>query len=208
MSVQTRLRRAIFREGTAHPNVHSTSESRPAVAGAAAVHEGARGGSVALLVSPRVPEPEPAPAREVLAEPEVTSRALYGAVRLDPSSFCLRVTVPRESTAVAAGYSFRLTLTRSPEAPPADVAVSDWPDLVVDQRASSGGRLAALPGDSVQIASGDTWTYDIRTTTALGAGIGRTMRFAETPTGRGWTATFVELDAGGEPIGAVQTHTF
>lgn len=207
MGAQARPRGGIFRRSTAHTAAPATSGSRPAaVPGAEAIREQGLGDAVALLISPVVPEP--APARTFTGEPEDTSRAQYGAARLDATSFCLRVTVPRESVTVAAGYSFRLMLTRSPEAPAADVAVSEWLDLVVDQRASSGGRLPALPGDFARISSGDTWTYDIRTTTALAGGVGRTMRFAESPTGWGWTAAFVELDARGEPIGGVQTHTF
>jgi len=205
MSAQTRLRRGIFKRSTAHTAVRSESRAG-AVRGAEAIHGRGLAGSVSLLTPSRVLEPARSP--ELPIEPEVTSRAQYGAARLDSTSFCLHITVPRASPTVAAGYSFRLTLTRSSEALPADVAVSEWLDLVVDQRASSGEKLPALPGDSAHIASGDTWTYDIRTTTALAGGVGRAMRFAETPTGRGWTATFVELDAGGEPIGAVQTHAF
>lgn len=166
-------------------------------------HEPALDAPVALLTTPKVPEPSPVPETS-----EVTGLAAFGATRLGPTSFALRVTVPVDAPAVAPGYCFRLTLTRSPDAPAADVAVSEWLDLVVDQRASSGLRNAALPGDFAPIASGVTWTYDIRTTVALAGGAGRTMRFAESPTGQGWAATFVELDAGGEPIGAVHTHTF
>lgn len=156
---------------------------------------------VVALASSKMPAPAPEAA-------EITGLATFGAARLDPASFCLRVTVPTGAPTVARGYSFRLTLTRSAEAPAADVAVADWLDLVVDQRASTGDRQAALPGDFAPIASGDTWIYDIRTTAALAGGVGRVMRFSETPSGRGWIVTFVELDAGGEPIGAVHTHTF
>lgn len=203
MSNQTTLRRRLF----GWSSTRAESWARPTVVrGTEAQREESLDGPVALLTSPRVPEPAPAP--DAPDTSEVTGLATFGAARIDSTSFCLRVTVPRGAATVAPGYSFRLTLTRSAEAPAADVAVSDWLDLVVDQRASTGGRLAALPGDFAPIASGDTWTYDIRTTTALAGGVGRSMRFAESPTGRGWIATFVELDAGGDPIGAVHTHTF
>ena len=171
--------------------------------GTEAHHEPALDAPVALLTTPQVPEPSPAPETS-----EVTGLATFGATRLGPTSFALRVTVAGDAPAVAPGYCFRLTLTRAADAPAADVAVSEWLDLVVDQRASSGLCNAALPGDFAPIDSGVTWTYDIRTTVALAGGVGRTMRFAESPAGRGWVATFVELDAGGEPIGAVDTHTF
>lgn len=201
MSTQTTLRRRIF--GRTFARAASWTEAT-VIRGTEAHHEPAPDASVALLTSLKVPGPAP----EAPETTELTGLATFGAARLDSTSFCLRVTVPRGAVIVAPGYSFRLTLTRSAEAPSADVAVSEWLDLVVDQRASTGGRLAPLPGDFARIASGDAWTYDIRTTVALAGGVGRTMRFAESPTGRGWIATFVELDAGGEPIGAVHTHTF
>ena len=82
---------------------------------------------------------------------------------------------------------------RAADAAPADVAVSDWMDLVVIDRFSTGDRLPALPGDFAHIRPGETWAYDVRLTTELSPGRGRTMRFAESPTGRGWTVTFAEL---------------
>ena len=91
---------------------------------------------------------------------------------------------------------------------PADVAVADWMDLVVIDRFSTGDRLPALPGDFAHIRPGETWAYDVRLTTELGPGRGRTMRFAESPTGRGWMITFAELDENGEPVGAGEVHTF
>lgn len=197
MSNQTTLRRRIFGRGAAR----SASWAEATVVRGTEAHDApALDAHVALLPSPEVLEP----AAEAT---EITGLATFGAARLDSASFCLRVTVPLGVAPVARGYSFRLTLTRPAESPSADVAVADWLDLVVDQRASTGERLAALPGDFAPIASGDTWTYDIRTTAALAPGAGRTMRFAESPAGHGWIATFVELDAGGEPIGAVHTHT-
>lgn len=146
---------------------------------------------------------------EATTAPEVRGTALYGAARLDSSSFCARVTAPRTSGVVLpAGFAFRLTLTRGADAPPADVAVSDWMDLVVTDRTSTGERLPAKPGDFARIGSGETWTYDVATTVRLAPGKGRTMKFAESPLGRGWTVTFAELDAAGVASEAGETHTF
>ena len=146
---------------------------------------------------------------EATTAPEVRGTALYGAARLDSSSFCARVTAPRTSGVVLpAGFAFRLTLTRGADAPPADVAVSDWMDLVVTDRTSTGERLPAQPGDFARIGSGETWTYDVVTTVRLAPGKGRTMKFAESPLGRGWTVTFAELDAAGVASEAGETHTF
>ena len=108
-----------------------------------------------------------------------------------------------------AGFAFRLTLTRGADAPPADVAVSDWMDLVVTHRTSTGERLPAKPGDFARIGSGETWTYDVVTTVRLAPGQGphdevrRVRRWA-----RGWTVTFAELDAAGVASEAGETHTF
>jgi hypothetical protein len=201
MSDRIRLRRGIFRRTV---TAHASTALLPT-----AVRTVERPAGHELRGSVGLPAPAAAwPAPEAPYLHEVNGLTTFDAVRLDPTSFSLRVTVPEGASTVAPGYSFRLTLTRSPEASSADVAVSDWPDLVVDQRASTGGRWPALPGDSALIASGDTWIYDIRSTVALEGGAGRSMRFAESPSGRSWTATFVELDAGGDPIGAVHQHTF
>jgi len=141
--------------------------------------------------------------------PEVRGVALYGAARLDSTSYCARVTAPRASGVVLPeGFAFRFTLTRAPDAAPADVAVSDWMDLVVTDRSSTGERLHALPGDSARIGSGETWTYDVRLAVTLAPGRGRSMKFAESPSGRGWTATFAELDESGVSTQAGETHTF
>ncbi len=150
------------------------------------------------------------PASEATTTPGANdSVARYGATRLDSQSFCARVTAPRASGVVLpTGFTFRMTITRSPEAAPADVAVSDWMDLVVIDRFSTEGRLPALPGDFAHIGAGVTWTYDVRLTTPLTPGRGRTMRFAESPTGRGWTVTFAELGDHGEPLDAGEVHTF
>ena len=159
-------------------------------------------GSVGVLTAPAEHD-------EAVATPEaVGSVALYGATRLDSQSFCARVTAPRTSGVVLrAGFTFRMTLTRAADAAPADVAVSDWMDLVVIDRFSTDDRLPALPGDFARIGAGETWTYDVRLTADVAAGRGRTMRFAESPTGRGWTVTFAELDSDGEPVEAGQeTH--
>jgi hypothetical protein len=150
------------------------------------------------------------PSGEATTTPEVNdSVARYGATRLDAQSFCARVTAPRASGVVLpTGFIFRMTITRSAGAAPADVAVSDWMDLVVIDRFSTEGRLPALPGDFAHIGAGVSWTYDVRLTTTLVAGRGRTMRFAESPTGRGWIVTFAELGDNGEPLDAGEVHTF
>ncbi|WP_344304823.1 hypothetical protein [Nocardioides bigeumensis] len=153
-------------------------------------------GPVAVLTAPAEP------LREATATPEVPeTAALYGATRLDSQSFCARVTASRTSGVVLpVGFTFRVTLTRAADATGADVAVSDWLDLAVVDRFSDGDRLPALPGDFAHIGAGETWTYDVRLTTPLVPGRGRTMRFAESPTGRGWHLTFAELDENGEPM--------
>ena len=150
------------------------------------------------------------PSSEAITTPEANeSVARYGATRLDSQSFCARVTAPRASGVVLpTGFTFRMTITRSADAAPADVAVSDWMDLVVIDRFCTEGRLPALPGDFAHIGAGVTWTYDVRLTTTLLPGRGRTMRFAESPTGRGWIVTFAELGDNGEPLDAGEVHSF
>ena len=176
---------------------------------ASAVLEHGEGGEQALaepMVSSTAPAELPS---EATAAPEVRGTALYGAARLDSTSFCARVTAPRASgVALPEGFAFRITLTRGAYAPPADVAVSDWMDLAVTDRSSTGERLPAKPGDFARIGSGETWTYDVVTMVRLPAGKGRTMKFAESPLGRGWTVTFAELDAAGVASEAGETHTF
>ena len=160
-------------------------------------------GPVAVLTAPAEPQ------REATATPEAPTVALYGATRLDSQSFCARVTASRTSGVVLpAGFTFRMTLTRAEDATGADVAVSDWMDLAVVDRYSTGDRLPALPGDFAHIAPGETWTYDVRLTTSRVPGRGRTMRFAESPTGRGWTLTFVEIDGDGERVDTGVELTF
>ena len=114
---------------------------------ASAVLEHGEVGEQALaepIGSPTAPAELPS---EATTAPEVRGTALYGAARLDSSSFCARVTAPRTSGVVLpAGFAFRLTLTRGADAPPADVAVSDWMDLVVTDRTSTGEPAAGPAG--------------------------------------------------------------
>ena len=176
-----------------------------AVAEVGEVGEPMFAGPLELLTAPAEPT------GEATTTPEANeSVARYGATRLDSQSFCARVTAPRASGVVLpAGFTFRMTITAVARrgSPPTSRCRTGW-TWSSSTASPPEGRLPALPGDFAHIGAGVTWTYDVRLTTTLLPGRGRTMRFAESPTGRGWIVTFAELGDNGEPLDAGEVHTF